>query len=45
MKNIQSDWVTLLNYLGVSVPASAPIHVLLNEFNNLYNTNHLENET
>lgn len=45
MKNIQSDWVTLLNYLGVPVPASTSIHVLLNEFNNLYNTNHLENET
>ena len=45
MKNIQSDWVTLLNYLGVSVPVSTPIHALLNEFNNLYNTNHAENET
>jgi hypothetical protein len=45
MKNIQSDWVTLLNYLGVSVPFSTSIQALLNEFNNLYNTNHLENET
>jgi hypothetical protein len=45
MKNIQSDWVTLLNYLGVVVSDSTPIHTLLNEFNNLYNTNHAENET
>jgi len=45
MKNIQSDWVTLLTYLGVPVTVSTPINTLLNEFNNLYNTTHLENET
>jgi hypothetical protein len=31
--------------LGVHVPSSTPIHTLLNEFNELYNILHLENET
>lgn len=45
VENVQSDWVALLNYLGVHVPSSTPIHTLLNEFNELYNILHLENET
>ena len=45
MKNIQSDWVALLNYLGVEVSTTDSIHTLLNVFNDLYNNTHLENET
>ena len=45
MKNIQSDWVTLLNYLGVEVSNNTPINTLLGIFNSLYTSNHLENET
>jgi hypothetical protein len=45
MKNIQKDWVTLLNYLGVKISSNTPIRVLLNEFNNLYINSRFENET
>ena len=45
MKNVQSDWLTLLSYLGVQVQPTDSIRTLLNKFNELYNNNHLENET
>ena len=45
MKNIQSDWVTLLTYLGVEVSPNASINTLLNAFNTLYSERQFENET
>lgn len=45
MKNVQSDWFTLLSYLGIAVNPKDSIHTLLNKFNDLYITDHLANES
>lgn len=44
MKNVQSDWRALLEYLGVSVSPTDSIHTLLNAFNNLYVMIHTDPE-
>lgn len=45
MKNIYSDWVTLLNHLGVVVSPNTSIDKLLEKFNTLYSNNKIEGET
>ena len=44
MKNVQNDWFTLLNHLGVNVLPNDSIHTLLNAFNDLYTRVHTDPE-
>ena len=44
MQNVQSDWITLLNYLNIPVKDNS-IHELLNTFNQAYENNKVSNES